>query len=157
MDAALEDECGDPQGVSRLVAALSAHMWSNMSMKDRRHVASAMHTEPAEARQERPLDKEPENLSSKRNSSVEGQQAVVVDTGDVDATDPCAADVTDDLSLVPDDEEEDGEFEQMEAMMAKLAGERERIMHLPDEERRERAASLAIQLMGMMGLDDDDA
>jgi hypothetical protein len=44
---------------------------------------------------------------------------------------------------------------ELEVMMARVAQQRERLAELPDEERREQAGRLAMQLMQAMGLEDE--
>ena len=60
--------------------------------------------------------------------------------------------------LVAEDAEDVGswEMEQMEEMIAKASHHRAMLAQLPDQQRREKAADIAMQLMAMMGLDMDD-
>ncbi|PRW57365.1 Vacuolar sorting-associated 21 [Chlorella sorokiniana] len=51
---------------------------------------------------------------------------------------------------------EEGEVEQLERLFAQVAGHRERLAALPDEQRREQAAALVVQLMAAMGFDDEE-
>ena len=60
--------------------------------------------------------------------------------------------------LVAEDAEDVGfgEMDQMEELIAKASHHRAMLAQLPDKQRREKAADIALQLMTMMGLEMDD-
>mmetsp|Transcript_10497 Transcript_10497/g.29869 ORF Transcript_10497/g.29869 Transcript_10497/m.29869 type:complete len:327 (-) Transcript_10497:454-1434(-) len=160
VDAALADGSEDSQGIARVVAALSAHMWSNMCMKDRNE-ARGTHAVSEEQATTAPAPLLPPVADAGLGSDGKGGDAVQEsDVRDENTSALCstARRAPEDVNLIPDDDGEEGgdEYAAMEALMAKLAGHREQIAHLPDEERRDRAAGFALQLMSMMGLDEDD-
>lgn len=149
LDASLEWE-GDAQGVRRLVQALEAHTWPGLVMKPRGGQVDAVAagvgnggdaagTVGAEAEEE----SAPEHVEDR---AAQAESALASLMGGMFS----------DEALLADGEDEEGlGMRELEAMMAKVAQQRERAAGLSDEERREQAARLAAEMMRVMGLEEE--
>eukprot|EP00730_Choanoeca_flexa_P012471 TRINITY_DN4306_c0_g1_i1.p1 TRINITY_DN4306_c0_g1~~TRINITY_DN4306_c0_g1_i1.p1 ORF type:complete len:307 (+),score=81.16 TRINITY_DN4306_c0_g1_i1:3-923(+) len=165
----LDLQSDDPSnyGLLRLHEALSTHMWSSMSMSK-------------EARMQAPTVVSRGLLAQDEDDDSDGER---IDSGDSDdegdkqdqhssdinpargETDPAMAAILQGFESLratreqekagelPDDPSDDFD---LEGLTSQLKSVREQSQTLPDAKRRERAAQLAMALMGAMFSDDDD-
>lgn len=55
-----------------------------------------------------------------------------------------------------DEDEDEDEVDNFERMLGRMSAVRQQLQGIPDDERRARAAAIAMQMMHSLGLDDDD-
>jgi len=146
---------GDMQGVPRVVQALQAHAWPGLQMKPRA-VTAVSAAPPAQGPELQGAD----TASEADDTGVETASITATESARTEAAlASLMGAMFSDAALEQDEEEEEEEeglgLRELEAMMAKVAQQRSQVGSLTDEERREQAAALAMQMMKTMGLEDE--
>eukprot|EP00850_Spirogloea_muscicola_P019775 SM000199S05402 [mRNA] locus=s199:22371:23813:- [translate_table: standard] len=172
---------GDQQGLARIRGALAAHSWPNMYLKDRGRDtgtndggemgAGGAHwsSPPAavsfgphvmETRLMEHAERSPELLSTHEFTAAEHASS----NGGAEEHHMRAMDVASSPHMPRDcvtgDNEGEGSprtaVEDLEKLMQEMAGMRAQLAGLPDDERRGKAASIAMRMARLLNLDDDD-
>eukprot|EP00850_Spirogloea_muscicola_P002395 SM000009S23524 [mRNA] locus=s9:505817:507279:- [translate_table: standard] len=172
---------GDQQGLARIRGALAAHMWPNMLLKGRGRgtgtndggevgAGGAHRPSPLSAARVGPLlmetrlmehaEETPELLSTHEFTAAEHASS----NGGAEEHHMGAEDVASSPHMPRDcvngDNEEEGSpgaaVEDLEKLMQEMAGMRAQLAGLPDDERRGKAASIAMRMARLLNLDDDD-
>ncbi len=143
----------DQQGVARVVAALHAHTWPGLQLKPvapaQAPSSDTMHDGANGARS--PMAADGAHESSPRG----GESSVVNGTRQHDGAELAAEPQEGGGSGGEEETVEERAFEQFEAMLSSLAGSRDHLKHLPDEDRRTLAADFAMKMLGAFGIEDD--
>ncbi|KAL3651170.1 hypothetical protein CASFOL_007573 [Castilleja foliolosa] len=175
------DKClsvdGDSQGVERLYGALSAHMWPGMLLKSGDRINEPELPEQEEELSDSSSDYEPEyeKLSSgsaepwddvgwmSADSSVSTSETginfererEVKSVGEENEKPSTSAsklvDQEEEEVIVGHDEDKAYEFEDLETLMAEIGNMRSGLRLMPDFQRREMAAKLAMKMATMFG------
>jgi hypothetical protein len=143
----------DQQGVSRVVAALHAHTWPGLQRKPMAAAqapsSDTTHDGANGARSPNAADGAHEDLPhSGEPSAVNG--TLQHDGGEPTAEPQEGGDIGREEESV-----EERAFEQFEAMLSSLAGSRDHLKDLPDDDRRTLAADFAMKMLGAFGVEDD--
>mmetsp|Transcript_6411 Transcript_6411/g.15429 ORF Transcript_6411/g.15429 Transcript_6411/m.15429 type:complete len:214 (+) Transcript_6411:612-1253(+) len=148
-DRALGDDMGE--GVARVVEALEAHIWPGMRRKGRLSSDSA----PASSRAsgDGGCDAEPTRGAGEGTGPRQerGAEPALRPTLEEEEEEEPAARLVD----TGGDSESDGELGELGKLMFSLAEHRQRLAGLSDEERRARAADLALQMLKVMEADSE--
>ncbi|EIE24162.1 hypothetical protein COCSUDRAFT_65775 [Coccomyxa subellipsoidea C-169] len=132
---------GDPQGLKRVLEALEAHTWPGLHLKAHRNGSSngnglGVHAANVSQLPGATLVPSAGEAESTNGSSMNGQNGIA--------------------KLAGSQSEEDAELESFEVMLGRLSEARGQVQGIPDDERRARAATFAMQMLESLGLDDDD-
>ncbi|KAD5960754.1 hypothetical protein E3N88_12226 [Mikania micrantha] len=178
------DKClsvdGDSQGVERILGALSAHMWPGMVLKSGDTI-----NQPTLPEQEDTSDEEPnyefeyEILSAgsvepwddtdvtwisatndNTKPDIQNEHLVRVDTQPSTSQSQEEIEIGREKAIPEAREEPDGgmhfELEDMEQLMSEIGNMRDSLRLMPDFQRREMAANLAMKMASMFGDDTGD-
>ncbi len=168
-DAALDQSLED-QGVRRVISALHAHTWPGLQMKGQANGHSADSADAAAMPSTSGHAGGPPGHAAEQaagSSAAEGSLPGAQPNGHAHAgNEPeatgsgmqqlpgggAASRILD--GVAEQGEGADGEFERL---MGSLSSMRGQLAGLPDEERRTRAADLALQMMSAFGLEEEDS
>lgn len=175
------DKClsvdGDSQGVERVLGALSAHMWPGMILKSGETVNQPSLPEQEDSSDEEPnyefeyeilsagsveepWDDDVSWVSATKDITqpiINNQSVIIEDTQPSTSTSKSQLqDVIDDKKAIEvDDDDDEGEVgfevEDMEQLMSEIGNMRENLRLMPDFQRREMAAKLAMKMASMFG------
>ncbi|KAI3438215.1 hypothetical protein D9Q98_000652 [Chlorella vulgaris] len=155
-DAAARAE-GEAVGVQRIREALEAHMWPGLQLKPApRHglAASAADTPPEPAQRGAVQHAAPAAVAANgthaNNTSAEGLSFADY----LRAPDEALAAAG--LAGIEAGREDEEEVQQLDRLLASVAGHRTQLAQLPDDQRREAAAAMVMQLVAAMGLAEDE-
>ncbi|GMH30275.1 hypothetical protein Nepgr_032118 [Nepenthes gracilis] len=171
------DKClsvdGDSQGVERIFGALSAHMWPGMILKSGNKITAPILPE----RQESELSQDESDYEIEYERLPQGSSELWDDDGEeewVSVNAPISSDqgplpstsmvfkheenggeMLDETHEINDRYEKDQgrnfELEELEQLMAEIGNARESLRLMPDFQRREMAAKLAVRMAEMFG------
>ncbi|BDA46154.1 probable alpha- and gamma-adaptin-binding protein p34 [Coccomyxa sp. Obi] len=116
--------------------------WARAGEDDRTLGSDQEPGEPLRAQQEEPLDRPALSASPEEMNGAHGNQ-----NGHNGVAEPGDG--------ASEDEDED-ELDNFERMLGRMSAVRQQLQGIPDDERRARAAAMAMQMMHSLGLDDDD-
>lgn len=166
---------GDPQGVKRVLEALEAHTWPGLQLKvsssngvpadhaSEPSIASEIETPGSSYRQYWPSHVEGMHENGSTQNSSRNLRTAQEEPGDGAPGVPSGGEngapngTGNGVNGFQDGESgEDDELSRFEQMLGRLSEVRQQLQRIPDDERRARAAALAMQMMDSLGLDDDD-
>ncbi len=175
---------GDPQGLKRMLEALEAHTWPGLHLKCNGssngnglgvHAANVSQLPGSEgpgptsdpenshrqywtnhAEEEHQQSSMQEPHSGPALDDLGARATLVPSAGEAESTNGSSMNGQNITNLAGSQSEEDAELANFEVMLSRLSEARGQVQGIPDDERRARAATFAMQMLESLGLDDDD-